>query len=69
MKTCLLYTSHIHRFPLASPDDFDAQHTLDCGQAFRFQLQEDGSYAGVAGSHPCRIWQEGAAVVVECSCN
>ncbi|TCL43288.1 DNA-3-methyladenine glycosylase family protein [Harryflintia acetispora] len=61
--------SHIHRFPLPSPDDFDAQQTLDCGQAFRFQLQEDGSYAGVAGSHPCRIWQEGAAVVVECSCN
>lgn len=61
--------SHTLRFSLPSPDDFDPRQTLDCGQAFRFSLQEDGSFLGVAGDHPCRIWQEGANIMVECSCN
>lgn len=29
----------------------DLDLTLDCGQAFRWERQEDGSYCGVAGGH------------------
>ncbi len=29
----------------------DLDLTLDCGQAFRWQKQDDGSYSGVAGGH------------------
>lgn len=28
--------------------DFDAKHTLECGQCFRWTREEDGSYTGVA---------------------
>jgi N-glycosylase/DNA lyase len=28
--------------------DFDAEHTFDCGQCFRWIREEDGSYTGVA---------------------
>lgn len=28
--------------------DFDAKHIFECGQCFRWKIQEDGSYTGVA---------------------
>ena len=28
--------------------DFDVTHTFDCGQCFRWEMEEDGSYTGVA---------------------
>ena len=28
--------------------DFNATHTFDCGQCFRWEKQDDGSYTGVA---------------------
>lgn len=46
--------------------DFDLDHIFDCGQAFRWNRQADGSYTGIAGSRvanmqfvPCE--QEGGA--------
>ena len=33
---------------IISLDDFDLDETLDCGQAFRFEKQDDGSYKGFA---------------------
>jgi len=35
--------------------DFSLQQIFDCGQCFRWKLQEDGSYIGVAGSRAARI--------------
>lgn len=32
--------------------DFDLAQTLDCGQAFRWKAQEDGSFVGVAHGRP-----------------
>ena len=29
--------------------DFHLDHIFDCGQAFRWEKQDDGSYTGVAG--------------------
>ncbi|MCR5207007.1 MAG: DNA-3-methyladenine glycosylase 2 family protein [Eubacterium sp.] len=33
--------------------------TLDCGQAFRWEKQEDGSYSGVAGGYFLNIYKNG----------
>ncbi|MEM1484815.1 DNA-3-methyladenine glycosylase [Oscillospiraceae bacterium PP1C4] len=35
--------------------DFDLQQTLDCGQAFRWYEQPDGSFTGVAFKKVCHI--------------
>ena len=35
--------------------DFHLDHIFDCGQAFRWEKQEDGSYTGVAGGHIANI--------------
>lgn len=37
----------------------DLDLTLDCGQAFRWEKQEDGSYSGVAGGYFLNIIKEG----------
>lgn len=34
---------------------FDPDETLDCGQAFRWERQTDGSFSGVAGKKFCHI--------------
>ena len=36
----------------------DLDLTLDCGQAFRWEKQEDGSYSGVAGGHFLNIYND-----------
>lgn len=35
--------------------DFHLDHIFDCGQAFRWEKQEDGSYTGIAGSRIANI--------------
>lgn len=35
--------------------DFHPDHIFDCGQAFRWERQENGSYTGIAGTHIANI--------------
>ncbi len=35
--------------------DFDADHVFDCGQCFRWNREEDGSYTGVASGRSANI--------------
>ncbi len=35
--------------------DFELNHIFDCGQCFRWELEEDGSYIGIAGAKAIRI--------------
>lgn len=35
--------------------DFHLDHIFDCGQAFRWERQEDGSYTGIAGKRVANI--------------
>lgn len=35
--------------------DFHPDHIFDCGQAFRWEKQDDGSYTGIAGSRIANI--------------
>lgn len=44
--------------------DFHLDHIFDCGQAFRWEKETDGSYTGIAGSHAANLQftqQEGGA--------
>ena len=45
--------------------DFLPLHTFDCGQCFRWKLQEDGSYIGIANNQAVRISMVGATVEIE----
>ncbi len=41
----------------------DLDLTLDCGQAFRWEKQDDGSYSGVAGGYFLNIKKEGGDLI------
>lgn len=45
---------------------FDLERTLDCGQAFRWRKQKDGSWFGVVMDRPLFIKQEGALLYLSC---
>lgn len=45
--------------------DFVPEHTFDCGQCFRWEKQEDGSYIGIANSQAVRISAEGSRVQID----
>lgn len=49
---------------LAKTTDISLDQTLDCGQAFRWNRQEDGSFIGVAFQKLCHISQEGSSVIL-----
>ena len=45
--------------------DFVPEHTFDCGQCFRWEKQDDGSYIGIANSQVARISAEGENVTID----
>ncbi|WP_262398112.1 DNA-3-methyladenine glycosylase family protein [Zongyangia hominis] len=43
--------------------DLDLDETLDCGQCFRWERQEDGSYTGIVRGRFCRVERQGDRVL------
>ena len=43
-------------------EDFDAEKIFECGQCFRWNLQEDGYWTGVALGHVLKLREEGDTV-------
>lgn len=52
---------------LKNPRDFNAVHTFECGQCFRWIKQIDGSYTGVVGDNVFNIREDGDTVFIEAS--
>jgi len=46
-------------------ENFDLSQTLDCGQAFRWELCEDFHWKGVAGDKFLELYREGDAIVLK----
>jgi len=42
-------------------EDFETRDTFECGQCFRWNREDDGSYTGVAGRHIANIFREPGA--------
>lgn len=45
--------------------DFDLEQTFDCGQCFRWNCEEDGSYTGVAGGMAVNMSLDGNNLVID----
>ena len=43
---------------IETKDDFDLEKIFECGQCFRWNQNEDGSYTGVAMGKAARIWKD-----------
>ncbi|MBP1556307.1 MAG: hypothetical protein J6A76_00155 [Oscillospiraceae bacterium] len=44
--------------------NFDLAKTLDCGQAFRWKIQSDGSFIGAAQGFAAQITQNGDEITI-----
>lgn len=49
-------------------DSFELTHIFECGQCFRWNLQEDGSYLGVFGENVLQIKQEKQSIIMKGLC-
>lgn len=45
--------------------DFNINHIFDCGQCFRWNREEDGSYTGVVKNKVINVCQEGSSLVFD----
>ncbi len=46
-------------------DDLDLEQTFECGQCFRWNREEDGSYTGIALGYPANMKLDGGTLVIE----
>ncbi len=46
-------------------DDLDLEQTFECGQCFRWNREEDGSYTGIALGYPANMKLDGDTLVIE----
>lgn len=50
------------KIELCSSEKLDIVKTFECGQCFRWNQQDDGSYQGVAFGYPAQVWEENGSV-------
>lgn len=55
-------------YQLENQEDFKLKHIFECGQCFRWNLQEDGSYIGVIKNAVIRVKQEDKTITFQAKC-
>lgn len=61
-------TEQNNKIILEGVHDFDPVHTFECGQCFRWNREQDGSYTGVAFSKVINLKKDGDIVIVDNCC-
>ena len=56
------------KFILKNPESFNLEHIFECGQCFRWNKQEDGSYTGIFKENVLNIKQDGRDFVFRGIC-
>ena len=57
------------KYILEKPESFNLEHIFECGQCFRWNKQEDGSYIGVFKGNVLKVIQDGENYIFEGICN
>ena len=55
-------------FVIEQRQDFEPRHIFECGQCFRWNLEEDQSYTGVFGMNVINVKKEGQKIVFRGIC-
>ena len=58
----------MQEYILKNPDSFNLEHIFECGQCFRWNKQEDGSYTGIFKGNVLNVKQEGNNFVFKGIC-
>lgn len=54
-----------NRIRIKNVENFDLAQTLDCGQAFRWSVDENGVWHGIAGGKYIRLYSENGNIIIE----
>ena len=57
------------KYILKKYDSFNLVHIFECGQCFRWNEQEDGSYTGVFKGNVLNVQKDGNTVIFKGLCN
>lgn len=49
-------------------EDFSPREIFECGQAFRWEADENGAYTGIAFGTPARVWRENDEICIMSEC-
>lgn len=58
----------MQEYILKNPDSFNLEHIFECGQCFRWNKQEDGSYTGIFKENVLNVKQKGKDFVFKGIC-
>ena len=59
----------MQEYILKNPDSFNLEHIFECGQCFRWNKQEDGSYTGVFKENVLNVKEKGKNFIFKGICN
>lgn len=59
----------IQKYILENNDSFEPKHVFECGQCFRWNMEEDGSYTGVFGKNVLNVKKQGSKIIFEGICS
>lgn len=59
----------VQEYVLDQNDSFEPKHIFECGQCFRWNLQEDGSYIGVFNKNVLSVKKDGDKIIFKGICN
>lgn len=57
------------KYILENNDSFELKHIFECGQCFRWNIKEDGSYTGVFGKNVLNVKKQGSKIIFEGICS
>ena len=58
----------MEKYILKNPDSFNLIHIFECGQCFRWNIQEDGSYIGIVQNSVIKVKQNGDEIIFTGNC-
>lgn len=59
----------IQEYIIDNNGSFEPKHIFECGQCFRWNKQEDGSYTGVIGNNVLNVAKQGNKVIFKGNCD
>ena len=56
------------RYVIKNIESFEPKHIFECGQCFRWNIEDDGSYTGVVKNHVLNVKKEENSIVIKGMC-
>lgn len=61
----MIFMTDTETHVLCSAEEMDIVKTFECGQCFRWNVDENGVYWGIAKNYPAKLWTDGISVYIK----